>query len=78
MPATGFALGVDRIILALRREGALQGKEAWDDYVAFSAKGETKAIIKAMTLRCKGRKSRWQPVLWIKAKRRHAVSSRKP
>ena len=56
MPATGFALGVDRIILALRREGALQGKEAWDDYVAFSAKGETKAIIKAMTLRCKGRK----------------------
>ena len=41
---------------ALRREGALQGKEAWDDYVAFSAKGETKAIIKAMTLRCKGRK----------------------
>lgn len=56
MPATGFALGVDRIILALRREGALRGKEAWDDYVAFSAKGETKAIIKAMTLRCKGRK----------------------
>ena len=56
MPATGFALGVDRIILALRREGALRGDEAWDDYVAFSAKGETKAIIKAMTLRRKGRK----------------------
>lgn len=46
MPATGFALGVDRIILALRREGALQGKEAWDDYVAFSAKGRNQGHYK--------------------------------
>jgi ATP phosphoribosyltransferase regulatory subunit len=55
MPATGFAMGIDRIILALRREGRFKDQSTWDMYVAWPEGSEKKAIAKAMQLRGDGR-----------------------
>ena len=54
-PATGFALGVDRIILALERGGALTNSRGWDVLVAWQEGALLEAIQKATSLRASGR-----------------------
>lgn len=54
-PATGFAMGIDRIILSLRRDGRLNMDSKWDIYVAWAPGCQSKAIQKAMELRNGGK-----------------------
>jgi ATP phosphoribosyltransferase regulatory subunit len=55
-PATGFALGIDRIILALQREENFSSKANWDVFVAWE-EGYAQAAIKKVTeLRKQGKK----------------------
>lgn len=54
-PATGFAMGIDRIILSLRRDGRLNLDSKWDIYVAWAPGCQAKAIQKAMELRAGGK-----------------------
>ncbi|WP_405378253.1 ATP phosphoribosyltransferase regulatory subunit [Phascolarctobacterium sp.] len=54
-PATGFALGVDRVVLALERSGAAPGVRSWDVLVAWSEGKLPEAIGKASALRKEGR-----------------------
>jgi len=54
-PATGFAMGIDRIILSLRRDGRLNMDSKWDIYVAWAPGCQSKAIQKAMELRQGGK-----------------------
>lgn len=54
-PATGFALGVDRVLLALERTGAAKNERGWDAFVAWSAGKLPEAIAKATSLRGEGR-----------------------
>ena len=54
-PATGFALGVDRVVLALERAGSLKNVRSWDVLVAWSEGKLTEAIAKATALRQEGR-----------------------
>lgn len=54
-PATGFALGVDRVLLALERNGVAKNTRSWDVLVAWSAGKLTEAIAKATALRSEGR-----------------------
>ncbi len=54
-PATGFALGVDRVLLALERNGVAQNARSWDVLVAWSAGKLPEAIAKATALRSEGR-----------------------
>lgn len=54
-PATGFALGIERIILALERQGALDYSRRWDVFVAWGEGNILQAIAKADALRKEGR-----------------------
>ena len=54
-PATGFALGVDRILLALERIGAVNNERGWDAFVGWSEGKLPEAIAKATALRSEGR-----------------------
>ena len=54
-PATGFALGVDRVVLALERAGSLKSLRSWDVLVAWSEGKLPEAIAKATALRQEGR-----------------------
>ena len=54
-PATGFALGIDRIILSLRRDGRFNRESKWDIYVAWAPGCQEKAIQKALELRNGGK-----------------------
>ena len=54
-PATGFALGVDRVLLALERTGAAKNERGWDAFVAWSEGKLPEAIAKATALRSEGR-----------------------
>lgn len=54
-PATGFALGVDRVVLALEREGLASRLRSWDAFVAWNAGRLLEAIGKASALRREGR-----------------------
>lgn len=54
-PATGFALGIERVILALERQGALDYKRSWDVFVAWGQDNILQAIAKANALRQEGR-----------------------
>ena len=54
-PATGFALGVDRILLALERTGAVNNERGWDAFVGWSEGKLSEAIAKATALRSEGR-----------------------
>lgn len=53
-PATGFALGVDRLMLALSRRGQANNRN-WDALVAFPEGKLQEAIIKATALRAEGK-----------------------
>lgn len=54
-PATGFALGVDRVLLALERTGLAKNERGWDAFVAWSEGKLPEAIAKATALRSEGR-----------------------
>ena len=54
-PATGFALGVDRVLLALERTGAVNNERGWDAFVGWSEGKLPEAIAKATALRSEGR-----------------------
>lgn len=54
-PATGFALGIERIVLALERQGALDYSRRWDVFVAWGEGNIVQAIVKADALRKEGR-----------------------
>ena len=54
-PATGFALGVDRVVLALERAGVVKAERRWDVLVAWSEGKLPEAITKAADLRKEGR-----------------------
>ncbi len=54
-PATGFALGVDRVVLALERGGMAQAVRNWDALVAWNEGKLPEAIAKAAALRSEGR-----------------------
>jgi len=53
-PATGFAIGIDRILLALERSGAAAQKSLCDVYVAYGPGQISEAIKTAMELRHQG------------------------
>ena len=53
-PATGFASGIERILLALERQGLACPVRARDIYLAYAAGKEAAAIAKAETLRREG------------------------
>ncbi len=54
-PATGFAVGLDRVALALERSGKLTYTRSWDVLVAWAPGKITEAIAKANALREEGR-----------------------
>ena len=54
-PATGFALGVDRIVLGLERSGLAKANRSWDALVAWDKGKLEEAIMKATSLRKEGR-----------------------
>lgn len=54
-PATGFAMGIDRIILSLRRDGRWSDTSTWDIYVAWAPGSQSEAVKKAMELRAGGK-----------------------
>lgn len=55
-PATGFAMGIDRIILALQREGSFKNDSGWDVFVAWEDGYAKEAIQKTTELRAQGKK----------------------
>lgn len=54
-PATGFAIGIERIMLALDRQGVSMPKAGKDVYVAFAPGKQEEAIAKAQELRAAGK-----------------------
>lgn len=54
-PATGFALGIERILLALERQGLEKPNVARDVYLVFAAGKEELAITEAKKLRGEGK-----------------------
>lgn len=54
-PATGFALGVDRVMLALERNGSVSNKRNCDVLVAYVEGKLPEAIKRACSLRAEGR-----------------------
>lgn len=53
-PATGFAIGIDRIMLILSRRHRLDNVSSWDVFVAWSAGRLPQAIVQSMGLRSSG------------------------
>lgn len=53
--ATGFAMGIDRIILARRRLGNFDKSSLWDYFIGWSEGNEAKAIVQAGVLRAQGK-----------------------
>ena len=54
-PATGFAMGIDRIILARRRLGTITKESSWDYFVAWKKSKQKEALVQAAKLRAKGK-----------------------
>lgn len=54
-PATGFALGIERIMLALERQGLQKPKIEKDVFVAYDASRREEAIQRVQKLRLEGR-----------------------
>ena len=55
LPATGFAVGIERILLALEREGLAKPKVEKDVYVAYAPGLQREAIRQVQALRAEGR-----------------------
>ena len=54
-PATGVGMGIERILLALERQGIEKPKRARDVYVSYAAGKEAKAVEQASILRSEGK-----------------------
>lgn len=54
-PATGFAIGVDRVMLALERNGSVSNNRSCDVLVAYAEGALKNAIERACSLRAEGR-----------------------
>jgi len=54
-PATGFAIGIERILLALERQGIKRPKQPKDVFVGYSDGKTAEAIERAEALRAEGR-----------------------
>ena len=54
-PATGFAMGIDRIMLVLERQNNLNISSDWDVFVAWENDKVHEAIKKATELRNQGK-----------------------
>lgn len=54
-PATGFGMGIERILLALERQGLEKPKRAHDIYLSYAAGKESQAVEQAGILRQKGK-----------------------
>ena len=54
-PATGFALGIERVLLALERQGIGAPEPAKDVYIGYSAGQEAAAVNRATNLRSEGK-----------------------
>lgn len=54
-PATGFALGIERVLLALERQGIGAPEPAKDAYIGYSAGQEAAAVNRATSLRSEGK-----------------------
>ena len=54
-PATGFALGIERVLLALERQGIGAPAQAKDVFVAYAAGKEAEAVNRASSLRSEGK-----------------------
>ena len=54
-PATGFAVGIDRIMLVLARQQKLETKTEWDYFIAWSYGKLAQAIAKSVELRKMGK-----------------------
>jgi ATP phosphoribosyltransferase regulatory subunit len=54
-PATGFAVGIERILLALQKQGSGQFSQHRDFYVAYARGKETEAINRTLHLRNEGK-----------------------
>lgn len=54
-PATGFGMGIERILLALERQGLEKPKRARDVYLSYAAGKEAKAVEQAGILRKEGK-----------------------
>lgn len=54
-PATGFALGIERVLLALERQGLGAPAQAKDVFVAYAAGKEAEAVNRASSLRSEGK-----------------------
>ena len=55
-PATGFALGIERVMLALERQGVAMAPLTKDMYIAWTETNKGKAIDEAARLRSQGRR----------------------
>lgn len=53
-PATGFALGVERVLLARERQGMQPAWRQRDVYLAYAENKETEAVFKAKAFRAEG------------------------
>lgn len=56
-PATGFALGIERVLLALERHGLAVSVQEKDVYIAYTEGNLTRAIEAAKTCRQQGRRA---------------------
>ena len=54
-PATGFGMGIERILLALERQGLEKPKRARDIYLSYAAGKEAQAVERAGALRKEGK-----------------------
>jgi len=54
-PATGFGMGIERILLALERQGLEKPRRARDIYLSYAAGKESQAVEQAGILRQKGK-----------------------
>ena len=54
-PATGFAVGIDRIMLVLARQQKLETKSEWDFFIAWNYGKLAQAIAKSVELRKTGK-----------------------
>lgn len=60
--AAGFAIGIERILLALTRQGLARPKAAKDVYLSFAPGLEATAIAEAKRLRAEGKVVELAPV----------------
>ncbi|WP_295263601.1 ATP phosphoribosyltransferase regulatory subunit [Selenomonas sp.] len=75
-PATGFALGIERVLLALERQGIGAPAAHKDVFVAYAAGKEEEAVNRASSLRSEGKVAELALVPMTKADAAHAQTEK--